>query len=78
MPISQICLLRFAKQIYFAISKQGTNASEQTSYKVKESQQKYRLGTVSIKILEGLNRFYGIPTSPVSFCYMTRIIGTEM
>ena len=30
----------------------------------KEPQQKYRLGTVSIKILGGLNRFYGHPTSP--------------
>ena len=29
-----------------------------------EPQQKYRLETVSIKILGGLNRFYGIPTSP--------------
>ena len=29
-----------------------------------EPQQKYRLGTVSIKILGGLNRFYGFPTSP--------------
>ena len=28
-----------------------------------EPQQKYRLGTVSIKILGGLNRFYGNPTS---------------
>ena len=28
-----------------------------------EPQQKYRFGTVSIKILVGLNRFYGIPTS---------------
>ena len=27
----------------------------------KEPQQKYRLGTVSIKILGGLNRFYGHP-----------------
>ena len=27
----------------------------------KEPQQKYRLGTVSIKILGGLNQFYGIP-----------------
>ena len=26
----------------------------------KEPQQKYRLGTVSIKILGGLNRFYGL------------------
>ena len=31
----------------------------------KEPQQKYRLGTVSIKVLGGLNRFYGRPTSPV-------------
>ena len=31
----------------------------------KEPQQKYRLGTVSIKILGGLNRFYGRPTSPL-------------
>ena len=30
----------------------------------KEPQQKYRLGMVSIKILGGLNRFYGLPTSP--------------
>ena len=30
----------------------------------KEPQQKYRLETVSIKILGGLNRFYGRPTSP--------------
>ena len=30
----------------------------------KEPQQKYHLGTVTIKILGGLNRFYGIPTSP--------------
>ena len=30
----------------------------------KEPQQKYRLGTVSIKILGGLNRFYGRLTSP--------------
>ena len=30
----------------------------------KEPQQKYRLGTVSIKILGGLNQFYGYPTSP--------------
>ena len=30
----------------------------------KEPQQKYRLGTVSIKILGALNRFYGRLTSP--------------
>ena len=29
-----------------------------------EPQQKCRLGTVSKKILGGLNRFYGYPTSP--------------
>ena len=29
-----------------------------------EPQQKYRLGTVSKKLLGGLNRFHGIPTSP--------------
>ena len=34
------------------------------SKNIKEPQQKYRLGTVSIKILGGLNRFYGRPTSP--------------
>ena len=31
----------------------------------KEPQQKYRLGTVSIKILGGLNRFYRRLTSPL-------------
>ena len=30
----------------------------------KEQQQKYRLGTVSIKILRGLNRFYGHNINP--------------
>ena len=30
----------------------------------KEPQQQYRLGTVSIKILGGFNRFYKYPTSP--------------
>ena len=29
-----------------------------------EPQQKHRLWTVSKKLLGGLNRFYGIPTSP--------------
>ena len=33
----------------------------------KEPQQKYRLGMVSIKILGGLNRFYGRPISPSFF-----------
>ena len=40
---------------------QSTNTDSKNS---KEPQQKYRLGTVSIKILGGLNRFYGRPTSP--------------
>ena len=40
---------------------QSINTDSKTS---KEPQQKYRLGTVSIKILGGLNRFYGRPTSP--------------
>ena len=39
----------------------------------KEPQQKYRLGTVSIKILGGLFRFYGRPTSP-SACVMAQNI----
>ena len=34
------------------------------SKNIKEPQQKYRLGTVSIKILGGLNRFYRRLTSP--------------
>ena len=47
---------------------------------IKEPQQKYRLGTVSIKILGGLNRFYGYPTSPSSSVIWQDywIIGTEM
>ena len=32
----------------------------------KEPQQKYRLGTVSIKILGGLNRFYRRLTKPLT------------
>ena len=35
------------------------------SKNIKEPQQKYRLGTVSIKILGGLNRFYRRLTSPI-------------
>ena len=35
------------------------------SKNIKEPQQKYRLGTVSIKILGGLNRFY-ISIQPIS------------
>ena len=40
---------------------QSTNTDSKNS---KEPQQKYRLGTVSIKTLGGLNRYYGRPTSP--------------
>ena len=40
---------------------QSINADSKNS---KEPQQKYRLGTVSIKILGGLNRFYRRLTSP--------------
>ena len=39
----------------------GLNTDSKNS---KEPQQKYRLGTVSIKILGGLNLFYEHPTSP--------------
>ena len=39
----------------------------------KEPQQKYRLGTVSIKILGGLNRFY----RRLTFCYMTGIMNNR-
>ena len=35
----------------------------------KEPQQKYRLGTVSIKILGGLNRFYGRQPRPQLLLY---------
>ena len=40
---------------------QSINADSKNN---KEPQQKYRLGTVSIKILGGLNRFYRRLTSP--------------
>ena len=40
----------------------------------KEPQQKYRLGTVSIQILGGLNRFYGRPTSPISLLSLLRVL----
>ena len=38
----------------------------------KEPQQKYHLGTVSIKILGGLNQFYGHPTSPSGWLLITK------
>ena len=44
----------------------------------KEPQQKYRLGTVSIKILGGLNRFYGRPTSPSAFIIAIIIVVNNM
>ena len=36
----------------------------------KEPQQKYRLGTVSIKILRGLNRFYRLNLNPSLMNYL--------
>ena len=49
---------------------QSINTNSKNS---KEPQQKYRLGTVSIKILGGLNRFYRRLTSP-SASIMAQII----
>ena len=56
---------------YLKFTKYVTNIIAEPKYKygqqeqvTKEPQQKYRLGTVRIKILGGLNRFYWIPTSP--------------
>ena len=52
---------------YLKFIKYVTNIIAEPKYRTsnsKEPQQKYRLGTVSIKILGGLNCFYGIPTSP--------------
>ena len=46
-----------------------------------EPQQKCRLGTVSKKLLGGLNRFYGYPTSPHVLGHQKnfkRGLGTEM
>ena len=43
------------------VMNQSINTDSKNS---KEPQQKYRLGTVSIKILGGLNRFYRRLTSP--------------
>ena len=43
---------------------QSINTDSKNSKNSKEPQQKYRLGTVSIKILGGLNRFYRRLTSP--------------
>ena len=40
------------------------NQSKNTYSKSKEPQLKYRLGTIRIKILGGLNQFYGYQTSP--------------
>ena len=43
----------------------------------KEPQQKYRLGTVSIKILGGLNRFYRRLTSP-SASIMVKVLFKDL
>ena len=47
------------------------------SKNIKEPQQKYRLGTVSIKRLGGLNRVLQAPNLALSFCYMTRIMNNR-
>ena len=51
---------------YLKFTKYVTNITAEPKYKYRqqEPQQKYRLETVSIKILGGLNRFYG--TQPPS------------
>ena len=50
---------------YLKFTKYVTNIIAEPKYKYgQEPQQKYRLGTVSLKILGGLNRFYGYPASP--------------
>ena len=51
------CYLKFTKYVTNII------AEPKYKYRHQEPQQKYRLGTVSIKILGGLNRFYGYLTS---------------
>ena len=48
--------MSLTQQLNQSINKDNKNSTE--------PQQKYRLGTVSIKVLGGLNRFYGRPTSP--------------
>ena len=56
--------LKFTKYVTNIIAEPKYKHTARTSNS-KELQQKYRLGTVSIKILGGgLNRFYGYPTSP--------------
>ena len=41
-----------------------------------EPQQKHRLGMVSKKLLGGLNRFYGIPTSPSASIMGHKLLGS--
>ena len=53
--------LKFTKYVTNIIDEPKINTDSKNS---KEPQQKYRLGTVSIKILGGLNRFYRRLTSP--------------
>ena len=55
--------LKFTKYVTNIIAEPKYKYGQQNKYS-KEPQQKYRLETVSIKILGGLNRFYGYPTSP--------------
>ena len=55
--------LKFTKYVTKIIAEPKYKYGQQEQVS-KEPQQKYRLGTVSIKILGGLNRFYGYPTSP--------------
>ena len=43
----------------------------------KEPQQKYRLGTVSIKILGGLKPVLQAPNLALSFCYITVIMNNR-
>ena len=56
--------LKFTKYVTNIIAEPKYKYGQQEQVTSKEPQQKYRLGTVSIKILGGLNPFYGNPTSP--------------
>ena len=56
--------LKFTKYVTNIIAEPKYKYGQQEQVTVRNHQQKYRLGTVSIKILGDLNRFYGIPTSP--------------
>ena len=47
------------------INRRTQRQSNHKTENIKDPQKKYRLGTVSKKKLEGLNRFHGAPTSPL-------------